>query len=157
MNENLKDTIADELGIESSELTNEKLLDEIESWDSVTLLILSVIISDEAGTPITPIEMRELVENDQVGEGLEGTPQAGMGPDPLAMFAQRIGDVTCVIQIVSAIAEGSFVGEAVAEELVVEGGYDGGGVLMKHELEDLPVACDHRKTCEGGIPDAAPV
>ena len=60
MNENLKDTIADELGIESSELTNEKLLDEIESWDSVTLLTLSVIISDEAGTPITPIEMREL-------------------------------------------------------------------------------------------------
>ena len=60
MNENLKNKIADELGIESAELTNEKLLDDLEPWDSVTLLILSVILSDEAATPITPTEMREL-------------------------------------------------------------------------------------------------
>lgn len=57
MNEVLKEAIADELNVDPSELTNDKLLEEIEDWDSVTALVLVVLLSDEAGVPITPAEM----------------------------------------------------------------------------------------------------
>jgi acyl carrier protein len=60
MNENLREAIAEELEVEPSELTNEKLLEEIEEWDSVTALTVVVLLSDEVGVPITPAEMAGL-------------------------------------------------------------------------------------------------
>jgi len=60
MNENLRELIAEELEVEPSELTNEVNLDDIEAWDSVTILTVLVILSDETGLEITPVEMGDL-------------------------------------------------------------------------------------------------
>ena len=60
MNENLRDAIATELEIDASELSRDKLLSDIETWDSVMALTLTVIISDEVGVPVTPGEIKNL-------------------------------------------------------------------------------------------------
>lgn len=60
MNENLRAAIAEELEVEPSELTHDKILEEIEAWDSVTILTLLVLLSDEAGVDISPPEMVNL-------------------------------------------------------------------------------------------------
>jgi acyl carrier protein len=60
MNEELKNTIAEELEVKPEELTSEMALDDIDNWDSVTALTIMVILSDELGSPVSPNEMRNL-------------------------------------------------------------------------------------------------
>lgn len=60
MLDTIKNAIANELGIDASELTTDKLLDDIETWDSVIALTVTVILSDEIGSPVTPGEIKNL-------------------------------------------------------------------------------------------------
>jgi len=60
MNEDLKNTLAEELDIAPETLTSETVLDDIENWDSVTALTVMVILSDALGSPVSPNEMRNL-------------------------------------------------------------------------------------------------
>lgn len=60
MNEKLKNQIAEELEISPSDLVSDKLLTEIETWDSVTALIIMIMIGDEVGIPVAPNEMKAL-------------------------------------------------------------------------------------------------
>jgi acyl carrier protein len=60
MNEELKNTIAEELEVEPETLTLEMALDDIDAWDSVTALTIMVVLSDELGYPVSPNEMRNL-------------------------------------------------------------------------------------------------
>lgn len=60
MSETVREAIANELEIDPSELTSDKLLDEIEAWDSVIALTLTVILSDELGMPVTSAEIKDL-------------------------------------------------------------------------------------------------
>ncbi len=60
MNEALRESVAEELEVEPSELTNDTILEELEEWDSVIILTLLVLLSDEAGVQISPAEMDDL-------------------------------------------------------------------------------------------------
>jgi acyl carrier protein len=60
MNDELKQAIADELNVEPQELTSDKCLADIETWDSVVVLSLLVILSEGVGKEITPVEMVQL-------------------------------------------------------------------------------------------------
>lgn len=60
MNEELREIIAEELEVESSDLTKEVILEDIEGWDSVAILTVLVILSDETGVQINPCEMANL-------------------------------------------------------------------------------------------------
>jgi len=53
----LKNKIAEVLEVDASILTNSKVLDELEAWDSVTMLGLVVILSDDLGEPVNPGEI----------------------------------------------------------------------------------------------------
>ena len=53
----LNNKIANLMEVESSVLVNDKILDEIESWDSVTMLGLVVVLSDYLGEPVNPGEI----------------------------------------------------------------------------------------------------
>ena len=57
METELKNKIAEVLEVDASILTNSKVLDELEAWDSVTMLGLVVILSDDLGEPVNPGEM----------------------------------------------------------------------------------------------------
>lgn len=60
MSETLRVAIASELELDPSDLTRDKLLSDIEAWDSVMVLIVSVMISDVAGVIVTQGEMKNL-------------------------------------------------------------------------------------------------
>lgn len=60
MNEELKNAIAEELEVDPEELTADKLLDDLDNWDSVTALTIMVLLGDELGVPVTPGEMKAL-------------------------------------------------------------------------------------------------
>ncbi len=49
--------IADLMEVDASALVNDKILDEIEAWDSVTMLGLVVVLSDYLGEPVNPGEI----------------------------------------------------------------------------------------------------
>lgn len=60
MDDQLKQTIAAELNVDPAELTSDKLLQDIECWDSVMILVLMMIISQSVKKEILPEEMAEL-------------------------------------------------------------------------------------------------
>ena len=60
MNDELKQAIADELNVDPAELTSDKKLPDIEDFDSVSVLMLMMIIGKFVGKDITPDEMTEL-------------------------------------------------------------------------------------------------
>jgi len=60
LNDELKRTIAGELGVDPAELTSDKRLQDFESWDSVMVLVMMVILGNAAGKEILPEEMAEL-------------------------------------------------------------------------------------------------
>jgi len=53
----LNNKIANLMEVEPSVLVNDKILDEIEAWDSVTMLGLVVVLSDYLGEPVNPGEV----------------------------------------------------------------------------------------------------
>ena len=53
----LNNKISDLMEVDSSVLVNDKILDEIEAWDSVTMLGLVVVLSDYLGEPVNPGEV----------------------------------------------------------------------------------------------------
>ena len=60
MNDELKQQIADELNIDPEVLTSDKKLPDIEDFDSVSLLMLMMIIGKAVGKEISPDEMANL-------------------------------------------------------------------------------------------------
>ena len=60
MNEDLKIAIAEALEVAPEELTSDKELSDIDSWDSVMALTVMVILGDGLGVPVTPIEMKDI-------------------------------------------------------------------------------------------------
>ena len=60
MDDQLKQAIADELNIDPAELTSDKKLPDIEDFDSVSLLMLMMIIGKAVGKDISPDEMTNL-------------------------------------------------------------------------------------------------
>ena len=60
MNDKLKQAIANELNVDPAELTGDKVLQDLEYWDSVMILSLMVIIGESVGKEILPDEMIEL-------------------------------------------------------------------------------------------------
>jgi acyl carrier protein len=60
MNEQLKQAIADELNVDPDELTSDKKLPDIEDFDSVSLLMLMMIIGKAIGKDVSPDEMTDL-------------------------------------------------------------------------------------------------
>lgn len=60
MQDTVKQAIADELNFDPLDLTPDKRLVELESWDSVTLLSVMVILSEALGREIAPEEMMGL-------------------------------------------------------------------------------------------------
>lgn len=67
VNEDLKNSIAELLEIEPEELTSDKILEDIQEWDSVIALSIMVLLSDELGIPITPSEMSDLETFGDIG------------------------------------------------------------------------------------------
>lgn len=59
METELKNKIAEVLDVDTSILVNSKVLDELEAWDSVTMLGLVVVLSDALGEPVNPGEIGE--------------------------------------------------------------------------------------------------
>lgn len=60
MNEELRESIAEELEVDPAELVSDKMLNELENWDSVTALTIMIMIGDETGVPVMPNEIKEL-------------------------------------------------------------------------------------------------
>jgi acyl carrier protein len=60
MDDRLKETIADDLNVDPQSLTSDTRLEDIETWDSVMVLSLMVILSERMGREITPREMMRL-------------------------------------------------------------------------------------------------
>jgi acyl carrier protein len=60
MDEQLKQAIADELNVDPAELTSDRKLPDIEDFDSVSLLMLMMIIGKAVGKDIAPEEMADL-------------------------------------------------------------------------------------------------
>jgi acyl carrier protein len=60
MDEQLKQAIADELNVDPSQLTSDKKLPDLEDFDSVSLLMLMMIIGKAVGKDIAPEEMTGL-------------------------------------------------------------------------------------------------
>ena len=60
MNDELKQAIADELNVDPAELTSDKSLSDLEDFDSVSILMLMVIIGRAVGKEISPDEMADL-------------------------------------------------------------------------------------------------
>jgi acyl carrier protein len=60
MNDELKEEIAHELNIDPDELTSDKKLPDIEDFDSVSILMLMMIIGKHVGKEISPDEMVNL-------------------------------------------------------------------------------------------------
>lgn len=60
MDISLKQSIADVLNVAPDELTRDKLLDDLDGWDSVTILSVMVILSEGLGSEIMPEEMVRL-------------------------------------------------------------------------------------------------
>lgn len=65
MSEELRTAIAEILEVEPEELASGRNLADFENWDSVTALTVTVLLSDEAGVPILPEEMKGL---DTIGD-----------------------------------------------------------------------------------------
>ncbi len=60
MNDELKRQIADELNVDPDELTSDKKLPDLEDFDSVSLLMLMMIIGKAVGQEISPEEMSKI-------------------------------------------------------------------------------------------------
>jgi acyl carrier protein len=60
MQEQIKQAIADELNVDLQTLTPDTRLEDIETWDSVMVLSIMVILSEGIGREITPGEMVRL-------------------------------------------------------------------------------------------------
>jgi len=60
VNDELKQAIADELNVDPAELTSDKSLSDLEDFDSVSILMLMVIIGRAVGKEISPDEMADL-------------------------------------------------------------------------------------------------
>lgn len=60
MEEGLKKAIAEELNVEPSTLSGERLLNEIETWDSVMALTIMVLLNDHLPKPVEPGEIAKL-------------------------------------------------------------------------------------------------
>jgi acyl carrier protein len=60
MNDELKQAIADELNVDPAELTSDKPLPDIEGFDSVSILMLMMIIGKYVKQEISPDEMTTL-------------------------------------------------------------------------------------------------
>ena len=60
MDESIKQAIADELNVDPQSLTPDTRLADIETWDSVMVLSIMVILSEGIGREIGPGEMMRL-------------------------------------------------------------------------------------------------
>jgi acyl carrier protein len=60
VNDQLRQAIADELNVDPDELTSDKRLPDIADFDSVSLLMLMMIIGKAIGKDISPDEMAGL-------------------------------------------------------------------------------------------------
>lgn len=60
MNEQLKRTIANTLNVNPAELTSDKLLQDIEDWDSVMVLTIMIVLGKELGKEILPEDVTDL-------------------------------------------------------------------------------------------------
>ena len=60
MTDALKQAIAEELNVDPDELTSDKRLPDLEDFDSVSLLMLMMIIGKGVGKEISPDEMAKL-------------------------------------------------------------------------------------------------
>ena len=60
MDRELKNTIAEELKVPPEELTPERLLTDLELWDSVMVLSVMVILSEHLRVEIPPSDMAGL-------------------------------------------------------------------------------------------------
>lgn len=61
MTDELKEAIAEQLEIELENLTLDKVLTDIEAWDSVVALTIMIMVGDEVGVPVMPNEIKSLV------------------------------------------------------------------------------------------------
>ena len=61
MTDELKEAIAEQLEIAADKLTCEKVLTDIEAWDSVAALTIMIMVGDEMGVPVMPNEIKSLV------------------------------------------------------------------------------------------------
>jgi acyl carrier protein len=75
MSEELRTAIAEVLEVEPEELTSDRNLTDFENWDSVTALTLTVLLSDDAGVPILPEEMKGLETIGDIEKLLEAKKQ----------------------------------------------------------------------------------
>lgn len=57
----LKQAIAGELQVDPETLTSDTLMSSISTWDSLTALTIMVLLSDAAGTPVTPDEITKII------------------------------------------------------------------------------------------------
>lgn len=57
MTDGLRQEIAELLNVDVHELVSDRALSEFESWDSVAILSLTVMLSDSLGREITPAEV----------------------------------------------------------------------------------------------------
>lgn len=60
MDMGLKQSLADELNVEVSDLTSDTLLADLANWDSVVALSVMVMLGDFIGSPVSPDDMRKL-------------------------------------------------------------------------------------------------
>lgn len=60
MDEDLKNIIAGELEVAPEDLNSDKVLADIDTWDSVVALSLMVILGEELGAPVSPHEIKNL-------------------------------------------------------------------------------------------------
>jgi len=60
MNGALRNAIAEELDVDPEELTSDKVLEDFETWDSVVVLTIMIILSDDLGLSVTPEEVKNL-------------------------------------------------------------------------------------------------
>ena len=60
MNNELLEMIAEVLEVDVSDLTSDVNLEDLEAWDSVAVLSILVILSDETGVQVNPCDMSDL-------------------------------------------------------------------------------------------------
>lgn len=60
MTDDLKQAIAHELNVDPDELTSDKSLPDLEDFDSVSILMLMMVIGKHVGKEISPDEMANL-------------------------------------------------------------------------------------------------
>jgi len=61
MDSTLKEQIAEELEVSIDELTAEKILKDLEYWDSVTALTIMTLIDMAIGKPVAPEDFTKVI------------------------------------------------------------------------------------------------